>query len=1273
MHQLTRRRSSASRQIVARAAKVVEGSRRRVSIVRTGSAERSRRLASAGGRASAGGARTSGGVGNQARVAAWVASLILANQPPRWLVPDARLIALGGETGLAVDDVGALTDRDGIVVIQAKGGLQLSKLRTSEFARAVDQVVCQFIDGVPAGDRSRPVDDQRDRLVIAGDGRSSRAIKELATVTERLRTLPSTVPLSSVSTNANQDRALATLLSHVRESWTAMSSSDPSDEEIRSLLRVLAVDVLELRDGGTDRATVAAYLRAALMDPKNEALAWTELTRLGHTISEQRAWRRRRDLAAQLDGIGAPIGPDSLHAASVRALRLVSKTNLRSLSEHSRLPIAGAVIRCQRSAVDDLVRRGGSFVITGDPGCGKSGVVYELASRLATTEDVLVLTVDTLPDSAGAAQIELGLDVSLLETLEEWTGAGGATLILDGLDGARGEGTTWLARLCNSLIGTRWRVIATMRRFDLRHNRAWQRVFQANGDQPIAGTLAPELSDVRHYLLTELSDADLAQLASASPAVAKLLRGVSTRMLNLVRNPFNLRLAAELTGAGATVASLAETRDQLHLLQRYWRLRVTDASRGSSRTRALAAITVEMLSSSRLRVDTSVVPDTDVAAYVELLHDGVLHEAASPLIASGTAVLVFSHHILFDFAAAALVFTSTGESRLVALLDENPNLAVIARPSIDLHLADLWHAEQSRTLFSKTVLELTARNHAVAGVGAARVVAEHVRHYADIVWLIKELQEHVESATIFVTWLCGVMDAADHELVVQINDVLPIWAHLAARLVDVVEGQFDPATAQALFQLLFQLDRIDPLSAASAESVVRAASTARLFAISLADSGGRAWLAIRAAQLVPRAVAVDGSRAKELLRVTNDDQVLAALGPEIMLQLVEGIDLIAQGDPDVAAAVLSTVWHWDERRDERTHITQGVLTLTSTRKQDVDHIKWLSGMKFPAFIARVGLLRSAEVLANVTSGQADRSYRAVAREQISAFGADGELLLSAPELDYGAGHGVAAKVVDEFVAALRTGTLTEAEVVQVVKILVSSVVHPGIWRKLLLAAAQSQHLQVPFASVLSSGVLLVNTETRAAAGTLMSALSSRLDGANHAELVEAPIQRAATLFPPDEGKWRDNAIDQLLACLQFEKVQDPDLRSRLKTLLAAGDPPRPPDRAGVEAYWEPLELGDIVGPEIHDLLTETAKDALNELRAALTATQSDTAESATLSDLEHALLRSVETDGLDAEPVQELITRGAERLARERSLPGTRLGELVARILIDAAVGGQPS
>lgn len=271
-------------------------------------------------------------------------------------------------------------------------------------------------------------------------------------------------------------------------------------------------------------------------------------------------------------------------------------------------------------------------------------------------------------------------------------------------------------------------------------------------------------------------------------------------------------------------------------------------------------------------------------------------------------------------------------------------------------------------------------------------------------------------------------------------------------------------------------------------------------------------------------------------------------------------------------------------------------------------------------------------------------------------------------LDYGPGHGATATVVDGFLAALRTQRVEETEAVEIVKAMVSSVAHPEFWRKMLVAAAESPTWQIPVARVLASGALLVNSDTRSAAGKLMSALTSVLDGSDHAELLEAPIRRAAASFPPDASEWRERAVDQRLGCLDVAKIQDPKLQSRLERVLAAGDPPDIPEPGGVETFWEPLDLRDVVGAEVHDALTDTARSALDALRTALAATESDTAEVGALSDLVDALRQVMEADGRDAEPVHELITRAAERLGREPSVqPGTPVGDFVGRILIDAA------
>ncbi|MDP9386848.1 MAG: hypothetical protein M3Q48_02690 [Actinomycetota bacterium] len=1192
--------------------------------------------------------------------------LTVAEQPAPWILDGPMLVAVGGETGLEVDDVGAITDRGGFLVVQAKGALRLTSQRTGAFGEAIDQVVAQFIGGLPDYGREdlRPIDVSRDRLVVAGDGRSSQPVRELSTVTSRLRTLPEAMPIPSAATSAVQRTALATLLGHIRAAWSSAACVEPGEAEVRRLLRVLVVDVLDLAEDGAHRATAMAHLRSVLLDAARDMQAWTALRDLGAALARGRAWRRRVDIAASLDAAGAPIGPAGRHAADIQTLRRLTEAATQGLAAHSSLPTAAGPVHCDRSAIDELAAADGSFVVVGDPGCGKSGVIYELARRLAVAEDVVVLTVDTLPRTSAGVRTELGLVGDLLETFRAWSGAGRATLLLDGLDAARGEGTTWLTTLCDSLVGSRWRVIASMRRFDLRHSVGWQKAFSGEPLRPGSEHEADDLALVRHYLLGDLSDDDLAHIASASSAVARLLSGASPGLADLVRNPFNLRLAIELLNAGASVASLADTRDQLQLLERYWRLRVVDAPAGTSRVRVLASLTWEMLQTRRLRASSSVVPDTLLDGLDELLHDGVLHEAPPALLADASSVVLYSHHILFDFAVAAIVLTSGGDSRLAEALSADPNLEVVARPSLDLHLADVWHADPGHETFARVIRDLVAADHPVAGVAAARVATEHVSAPADVAWLAAMFAGDAATATTVTAWICGAMDAADPRLVDGLAAAMSAWARVTTAAVETLEAAFDPTTGQTLFRLLLQLDTIETLTPSARAAAVRAESAARLMELCLTAPAERGWLASRVARFLPAAVTVDPA-VGETIRRSIEEATLAICGAELLRQYVEGIEILADGDPDTATEVMLTVWTWGDESDETTYIARGVLNLTSTRKQDFDDVRWLCGEKFTPFVERVGLHRATAVVAAVL--HAGHNYNTDG-DPIEAFGAHGTLWPVAGDLQYSDGHGASVKIVESFLATLAATQLDEEQAEQVMKAMIESIAHPEFWRRLLDAAATIPEWRLRVAPVLASGALLKDSETRAAAGRLMKSLTAALDARDHEELLETPIRRAADLYEEDMAKWREQALDQLLGCLEPGHVQGADLRSRLEAILARGGPSTIPEPADVDLSWQPTDLQDIVGADVHATLTTAAKAALDELRRALHKAQ-EVVPDECVAALAPALCAAVKEAGsVDAGPVQELITRAADRLSQASSVvPGTAVGDLVVDLVLAAA------
>ena len=97
-------------------------------------------------RASAGGAGGSGGVGQENRNLAWAAAYAAADVPlPIGRTSGIQVEHVGGQTGMGVDDVGVITSQMGFVLIQSKRSLGLDQRQASPLAKALDQVVEQYL------------------------------------------------------------------------------------------------------------------------------------------------------------------------------------------------------------------------------------------------------------------------------------------------------------------------------------------------------------------------------------------------------------------------------------------------------------------------------------------------------------------------------------------------------------------------------------------------------------------------------------------------------------------------------------------------------------------------------------------------------------------------------------------------------------------------------------------------------------------------------------------------------------------------------------------------------------------------------------------------------------------------------------------------------------------------------------------------------------------------------------------------------------------------
>lgn len=393
---------------------------------------------------SAGGARAAGGLTFQAQVFAWWAAHAISGAAPGLgLDPQAQVEAVGCETGFPVDDVGVALSDGGFILVQAKSGMRRLDPRARDLRDAVDQLVSAIVGGLRAGVPIRPVDTSRDRLVIATNQDSSQAFRALGNVCARLRNLPLSVPVDVAAVNEEQRTALAVLLSVIRSSWTATTSCQPADDDLRNLLRVLEVRRFDFdADTGADLLRCETMLQQASI-PKPVSV----LVGIGIETAQHRNWRDKHSLITAV-GSGRSIhGGEASYTGRLLHLRqgrvplvqdvdpvglgvkpaidIGADRGLDSLGRYADLP--PYVMREGDSALEAAVARGGMVLLHGRAASGKSRSAYEAIRRLRSRSLLLVPAYPTALRQILNAGYRVANAIVWLDDLEQY-------LVPEGLD-----------------------------------------------------------------------------------------------------------------------------------------------------------------------------------------------------------------------------------------------------------------------------------------------------------------------------------------------------------------------------------------------------------------------------------------------------------------------------------------------------------------------------------------------------------------------------------------------------------------------------------------------------------------------------------------------------------------------------------------------------------------------------------------------------------------------------------------------------------------------
>lgn len=702
---------------------------------------------------------TSGGVAEASGsnyenlTAAWwcVRILLGAAAQPDFELPNAvRIVELSLQSSASVDDVNLVTSDQGSIFIQAKRTVALTTSATSPFGSAIDQFVRQFKDGAALrGASARPLDRTRDRLVLATrSGRAAKITEVLPQLLRRLRSLDSAPTLGDIAaTDLEQDVAQG-VEAHVRARWLQHYGVDPTDQEVGTFLRHLWVQTLDVEDGGGDRRSVLDALRNTLLSQPTQAeLAFSTLVARCGRLRAERSGADAGSLLTALTGAGIGLQALPDYRADVESLRSWTQTQLRRGRRFSRLLGSAPASRIERAAWPALIAAAeASLLLVGEPGSGKSGLTYRLGEELlAQGRDVVFLPVDVLSVTSPAAlRDELGIVHDLADVLRHWPGSSQAVLVVDALDAARNlQAQTILRAVIDDVleIACRWAVVASVRSYDLRYGPEWRAMFR--GAPVGASGRASEFGNVRHLEVQRLTDNEVEQTTAFLPALRQLFVDAHPQLKQLLTNIFNLHLLAELIDQGVVTATLGAIRTQSELLDTYWLHRVhRDDGDHDRREQALRLIVERMVAAKTLKVFRA---DLSGQVAAEALVDLEQHDLLRGEEEEGgpnADVLLFTHHVLFDYAVARILFRRGRDpTTFVARLRADRTLAVMAAPSLTIAMADVWASRRDREPFWTLALAVAADEKlpATAHLAAPMTAVEFARDIAELAGLLNAL------------------------------------------------------------------------------------------------------------------------------------------------------------------------------------------------------------------------------------------------------------------------------------------------------------------------------------------------------------------------------------------------------------------------------------------------------------------------------------------------------------------------------------------------------
>jgi hypothetical protein len=694
-----------------------------------------------------GGRATAAGVAYESRIAASIAvTMLCGSKSTLWNgIGGDEISAVTLQSPEAVDDVVVALRRakgaGAFISAKYRGNAIPITDASSAFVDTIQSFVTQF--------QTLPKDVRSDSCFIwaipSSAGAAATRCLPQALDAHRKEAFDSPLSRFISSRTSNERRVFETLCEQIKSAWAQQVGTDPSEEELRELLRLVRVELYDFGAGLRSERIAERELRTHVVaDASHAPKTWSTLEKIfernnrnGLTVTPASL---RRELAAA--GIALALPPD--YADDIKRLRQLTERNLKLLKEHTSLPFgASDTDRVHIDRTDEFTSfvaaaHSTDLLLTGEPGCGKSGLVHDTANELGKNgTPIVLLLAEEIANRVSAGGNFLGLNHSLVEVFENWPAASGGILLTDALDSVREPAAQREIRALLRdvrMANCNWKIVASVREFDLKHSRELRQVFPGNG---VVNHESPDFSGVSHFHLRGLTDDQLDDLGQRRPEIVPFLDSAraNPKSGSLHKSPFYLRLATELLAVGVAPARVADWNSPALLLRKFWENRV-EGDGAETRVAAIAAICRRMVEQRTMVVAVQEVSfdASGLRAVNDLRSRGILQ---SPSLLHGDKVgaetIRFSHHLLHDYAIARAYIPTVPERFCNFVLGE-ALLPIFYRQSFIFALEEIWDADQTRRNFWATTLDLegTATLHGLSRILGPLIAARRVERLDDL-------------------------------------------------------------------------------------------------------------------------------------------------------------------------------------------------------------------------------------------------------------------------------------------------------------------------------------------------------------------------------------------------------------------------------------------------------------------------------------------------------------------------------------------------------------